>query len=345
MLVSPGELAQILREVERQRWDGERSQEIPELLALRMAASGRHALLDHVRRIGSFELGKHYRVLRLFDFGAESLVFLGENRDSGETVIVKVPFVDYTDLAHLDVGQLLRRRHRLVHEAELLRVLESTALPSFVGEYTGCNPMFPAGLPPFLRTQEQFLVMEYIQGTRLDALARELHQQERGCCTMRLAVQFSVVFLRLAAEIGRRLGPMAAYTDIKPENALIQGTDIRIVDAASIAREPAPGVPLAVSELYLEPVDLVHSREGTLVPDTAFTLRSLSRCMRLLVSNAPMFVGQAAPDWPPFAAWTLGPSIDSLLARSRVTSEEAATALQEALEQLQCAHGNGPFLA
>lgn len=338
--IPPSELRRLLKEVSQLRGNTNQ-QSAPDWLTLRMIASGRQALLEHIRKTGAFDLGEQYRALRLIDFGAESLIFLGESRIAKEKIAIKLPFVDYTDLAHLDVEQLLRRRQRLRHEAELLHKLRGSVLPAFVREYVGPNPMFPIGLPPFLRTEEQFLIMELIHGTRVDLVVRGFHKQERACCTPRLAVQFAIAFLSLAYDIERSMGPKAVYTDIKPENALVQGTIVRIVDAASIARTAVLGARFVTSELYLDPVDLARFRTGTLVPDIFFTLRSLARCMRLLVSNLPMFVGQPAPEWPPHLVQSLGSVIDALLARPSIAFAEAISDFMAVLGKLQCTHGSG----
>src|SRR5947209_5075722 len=60
-------------------------------LALRLSASGSPNLFDYIHRAGAFPVGDAYRAVRLHDFGAESLVFFGEDR-SGSPVAIKAPF-------------------------------------------------------------------------------------------------------------------------------------------------------------------------------------------------------------------------------------------------------------
>ena len=333
----------ILGEFERMRADA-RAREPVDVLALRLSASGRPGLFDYILKVGAFSVGNAHRAVRLLDFGAESLVFLGEE-SSGAPVAIKLPFVDFTNLAHLDLDQLLRRRRRLVHEATMLRALAGTALPAFVAEHTGHNPLFPTGIPPSLRDMEQFLVIEYVKGFRVDGLARSLHQQERACCALRLASQFAATFFDLSEAIAAQIGPEAAYTDIKPENALLQDSEIRIVDASSIVSSSKAAEPhsFSVSELYLNPIDYRQWVAGELVPNPCFIVRSVVRAVHSLVANAPLFVAEASPPWPAGALVDLGPTLDALAADLKIEIRRAADASHALLERSACEHGSGPI--
>lgn len=312
------------------------------VLALRLSASGYPDLFDYIVRAGEFSVGNAYRMVRLLDFGAESLVCLGEDI-RGAPVAIKTPFLDFTNLAHLDVDQLLRRRQRLVHEAKMLRALTGTALPSFIAAQVTRNPLFPPRIPPFLRDSEQFLIIEYVNGARVDALARFLLQQKRACCALRLAAEFTATFFNLSEVIAARIGSDAAYTDIKPENALLQDSGMRIVDASSIVTniktEPRS---FSVSEVYLDPIDHRHWTGGSLVPTPAFIVRSVVRAAHALVDNTPLFVAQASPTWPPNALIDFGPTMDDLAADSKIDLRRATDTSNALLSRLACEHGTGP---
>lgn len=320
---------------------GRHARESVNVVALRLSARGHPGLFDYILKVGEFSVGNAHRALRLLDFGAESLVFLGEDL-RGVAVAIKIPFLDFTNLAHLDVDQLLRRRRRLAHEATMLRALPETALPAFVAEHVGRNPLFPPRMPPFLRDAEQCLVTEYVNGERIDTLARSLHQQGRGCCSLRLAAAFAATFFDLSEVIANRLGPEAVYTDIKPENALLQDSEIRIVDASSILPSSLIGDPrsLSVSALYLDPIDHRQWTAGKFVPNPAFIVRSVVRAVHSLVADAPLFVGQASPSWPPGALIDLGPALDALVTDLKIDLRHAADISHALVERLACEHGS-----
>jgi hypothetical protein len=311
------------------------------VLALRLSASGSPDLFDYILRAGEFPVGDSYCAVRLLDFGAESLVFFGEDK-GGAPVAIKVPFLDFTNLASLDVEQLQRRRRRLAHEAEMLRALDGTAFPAFIAEQVARNPLFPPRIPPFLRDSEQFLIIEYVNGMGVDVLARLLLRQGRECCTLRLAAEFAATFFNLSEAIAAHIGPDAAYTDIKPENALLQDSGMRIVDASSIVTgvATAPGH-LAVSEVYLDPIDQEHWSAGNLVPTHAFIVRSVVRAAHALVANTPLFVAQPSPPWPPSALGDFGPTMDGLAADAKIDLRRAADTSNALLNRLGCEHGTG----
>ena len=310
------------------------------LLALRMAARGYGKLFDHIKHVGTFSIGEKYKILNLLDFGSQSLLFSGEDFNQS-SIAIKLPFVDYTNLAYLDVDQLKRRRERLVHEAEILKICRGTAFPEFITEQLGPNPFFPLGFPSFLRDNERFLIVEKIDGIRVDSYARTLHCENRLCCARRLAVQFGIAFLAHAAEIVKRIGPYAIYTDIKPENALIKASTIRIVDASSIMTDHGNESSMAITKLYLDPLDYERQTRGELLPDSAFTIRSVARCMRMLVTNEPLLVGKCSSPWSDDSEGDLGRIVEELLAVESPDLSASVDILRKLLCQLACPHGKG----
>jgi hypothetical protein len=313
-----------------------------DVLALRLAASGRPVLLNYIRSIGEFPLTSAHRVTHLIDFGAESLVFAGQN-NNGNRVAIKIPFLDFTNLAKLDVEQLLRRRRRLVHEGRMLRAMSDTFFPAFISEYITRNPFFPSRIPPFLRDSEQFLVLEYLNGIRVDAVARILHEQKRECCVLRLTAKFAATFFQLSMEIPKRIELKATYTDIKPENALLQDSELRIVDASSIVFPSMDDEErsFCVSEAYLDPIDHFQWRNGSLALTPALTIRSVVRCAHRLAANMPLLQGQANPPWPMSALSALGPTLDALSSTHDADLGRCADVCQELLHRLTCNHGSG----
>lgn len=311
-------------------------------LALRLSASGSPELFNYIHRAGEFPVGGAYRALRLLDFGAESLVFFGEDKQTGTPVAIKVPFLDFTNLARLDVDQLQRRRRRLAHEAEMLRTLDSTALPAFIAELVSRNPLFPPRVPPFLRDSEQFLIIEYVDGVGVDALARFLLRHERECCALRLAAEFAATFFNLSEVITARIGSHAIYTDIKPENALLQDSGMRIVDASSIVPDATVGLgQIPVSEVYLDPADHEQWSAERLIPTPAFIARSVVRAAHALVANTPLLVAQPSPPWPPSALNDFGPTMDGIVANAKIDLRGATDTSNALLNRLACGHGTG----
>lgn len=313
-----------------------------DVLELRLAARGYPKLFNYICQTGPFRVGNQYHTVRLLDFGSESLVFLGEDSE-GSSVAIKLPFTDFTDLAHLDLDQLSRRRSRLNHESHMLKVLADTILPAFICKQVANNPLFPQRIPLFLRESEQFLIMEYVEGIRADVLARRLLHEDRACCTLRLTTEFAVTFLELSQAITSRLGPAATYTDIKPENVLVQTSRMRVVDASSIV-EDVNNEPrgFSVSEGYLDPIDHQRWMAGKLIPDNAFILRSVVRAMHALVSSAPLLVGSSSPPWPSDAVIDFVLTVDGLITDSRNDIRLATDICQRLLSRMHCKHGTGP---
>ncbi|HEY4641690.1 MAG TPA: hypothetical protein VII75_10125 [Thermoanaerobaculia bacterium] len=332
--VSPDQLARVLARLRKQA-SGASTQP---LLALRLSARKRPHLFSYLQRMGRFAV-ESYRTIRLLDFGSESLIFLSEDI-SGNLVAIKLPFIDFTDLARIDVQQVRRRRNRLAREAETLARLDRTALPRLIASWQGINPLFPSALPPFLREQERFLALEYLPGARVDACASALRRIGRSCCVTRLAVAFVEAFVDLSLDIQARLGAGVLYTDIKPENGIVQPGGIRIVDASSIVEINAATRNLPISELYLHPVDHREWLAGRLLPSSGFILRTAVRAARSLVDAGTLFVGEDLPSWPQTVRGDVVDIFDSLASIDDSSLEEASAILGDLMERASCDHGS-----
>jgi len=223
----------------------------------------------------------------------------------------------------------------------MLNILADTVLPALISKQIANNPLFPQRLPRFIRESEQFLIMEYVEGLRADDFARRLLREERSCCTFRLATEFAGTLFELSQAINSRLGPAAAYTDIKPENVIVQASRMRVVDASSIVEDINVARVFSVSEGYLDSIDHQRWMAGKLVPDNAFVLRSVVRAMHALVSNEALFVGKSAPSWPANTLVDFVETFDRLITESRNDIGLARNICRELLSRLECEHGTG----
>jgi hypothetical protein len=151
-----------------------------------------------------------------------------------------------------------------------------------------------------------------------------------------------MTFFNLSETITARVGAAAAYTDIKPENALLQDSGMRIVDASSIVTNPTTEPrSFSVSEVYLDPIDHQRWAAGTLNPTSSYIARSVIRAVHALVANTPLFIAQASPSWPPIALVDFGPTMDNIAANSNIDLCRASDTCSALLNRLACKHGTG----
>ncbi|MBU0551649.1 hypothetical protein KKF91_02625 [Myxococcota bacterium] len=259
----------------------------PEALRLRLTAQGLAPLASWIFGRLPEAWGPYLRP-RLLDFGAESLVFEAHDPRRAARVVIKLPFIDYTLGAALDLAALQRRRAALAWEIEVLERL-GAPFPALVDTLTLDNPLLPRSLPPSLR-RERVAVMAHLEGIALAVEARREAQLNAWPDLEALLARFVRASLALAARIEALFGPQALYADLKLENATLCDGEIRFFDASSVV-DLASDAPLKVSPLYLDPVDYGAevSRPTAAGP---FFRRGLRRCVAVILAGGNALPGQ-----------------------------------------------------
>lgn len=185
-----------------------------------------------------------YRAIRLLGEGGMGRVWLAERTDmlQGRPVALKLPnaFSRHPDLAE-----------RMAQEREILAVLD----------HPNIARIYDAGVTA---DGQPWLALEYVEGERIDAYARE---HELGV-RQRIAL-----FLQVMAAVAHAHARLVVHRDLKPGNVLVTATgEVRLLDFG-IAKLVAPGgapppeltapAQRALTPLYAAPEQILGQPIGT----------------------------------------------------------------------------------
>jgi serine/threonine-protein kinase len=170
-------------------------------------------------------VASRYRIESVIGQGAQSVVYLARRVDDRVPVALKVIHRHLTGNP-----KLARRFHR---EVEILKTLE--------GEHV-------VRLLDFVDDDEGLLalVMEYVEGTSLEALI-----QEKTLIPLDVAIE---VILQVCAALGSAHANGIVHRDLKPANVLLAGP-AGAAPLSSRAQRPPSSIPASVREVRVKVVD------------------------------------------------------------------------------------------
>jgi serine/threonine-protein kinase PknG len=125
-----------------------------------------------------------------------------------------------------------------------------------------------------------YIVMEYIGGRTLKTVLRERRQEGQGPLPVDLAIAYILAVIpafRYLHDLG------LAYNDFKPDNVMLQGGDVKLIDLGAVTRLGDPDPILYGTDGYQAP------EIGSQGPSVAADLYSIARTLAVLVLDLPTY--------------------------------------------------------
>jgi serine/threonine-protein kinase PknG len=120
--------------------------------------------------------------------------------------------------------------------------------------------------------------MEYVGGKTLKAVLRERRRAGQGPLPLDLAIAYVLAILPAFSYLHElRL----VYNDFKPDNVMLQGGDVRLIDLGAVTRLEDPDPIIYGTEGYQAP------EVATVGPSVPADLYSIARCLAVLVLEMP----------------------------------------------------------
>ena len=121
---------------------------------------------------------------------------------------------------------------------------------------------------------EGFIVMEYINGRSLKQI-----RKERGPLPPGEAIAY---MHRILGSFGYLHGLGLVYCDFKPDNVMVEGNDVKLIDMGGVRRIDDPGGDIYGTTGYTAP----EAGEG---PTVVSDLYTVARTLAVLVTDIPSF--------------------------------------------------------
>lgn len=125
-----------------------------------------------------------------------------------------------------------------------------------------------------------YIVMEYVGGVTLKSMLRERQQAGLGPLPVDLAVAYILAILPAFSYL-HELG--LVYNDFKPDNVMLQGDDVKLIDLGAVTRLEDPDPVVYGTEGYEAPE---VSSQGPSIPADLY---SVARCLAVMVLNLPTY--------------------------------------------------------
>jgi serine/threonine-protein kinase PknG len=125
-----------------------------------------------------------------------------------------------------------------------------------------------------------YIVMEYVGGKTLKSVLRERRQEGVGPLPVDLAIAYMLAVLpafRYLHELG------LAYNDFKPDNVMLHGGDVKLIDLGAVTRLGDPDPVLYGTDGYQAP------EIGSQGPSVSADLYSIARSLAVLVLDMPTY--------------------------------------------------------
>jgi serine/threonine-protein kinase PknG len=125
-----------------------------------------------------------------------------------------------------------------------------------------------------------YIVMEYIGGKTLKSVLRERKQEGLGQLPVELAIAYVLAILPAFGYL-HQLG--LAYNDFKPDNVMLHGGDVKLIDLGAVTRLGDPNPIVYGTDGYHAPEMRSHG------PSVAADLYSIARGLAVLVLDLPTY--------------------------------------------------------
>jgi serine/threonine protein kinase len=265
-------------------------------------------LLDLLRTMRGRLVGARYLLVEVLAHGGQGVLYAAQDRRSeGRRVVVKFAALPYHRPAYVTGADIEAARRQVEQESKVLCTFAGSLFPEWLDLVYDHNPLQPPARGQVIASMEPYLVMQLLEGTRLDEWARAQHRALGPAVRSQMAVDS----LRLAhglTELFNRLWTDGlVYSDLGPHNILVsreQSRRFRLLDAGSvIPDQPAPPFRVPYTDAFA-PGDFVaaQDRPGRVWPDQAFVLHTLGKVLYQMLTNREVLPGRplqfGATDWP-----------------------------------------------
>jgi len=202
-------------------------------------------------------LADQYRVLGCLAYGGMGWIYLAQDERVSNRWVVLKGAISSTDRDAVAASLAERQFLARVEHPNVVRIYN-------VVEHSGGG----------------YIVMEYIGGRTLKSVLRERRQEELGPLPVDLAIAYILAVLpafRYLHDLG------LAYNDFKPDNVMLHGGDVKLIDLGAVTRLGDPDPILYGTDGYQAP-EIVS--QG---PSIAADLYSIARCLAVLVLDMPTY--------------------------------------------------------
>ncbi len=216
-----------------------------------------------------------YEVLGAMTFGGLGWIYLAKDKALSRWVVLK-GLLNAKDTSSAAVA---------VAERQFLAAVKH---PNIVSVYTFVE-----------RESEGYIVMEFVRGKSLKEI-----RKERGPLPVTEAIAYIHRILAAFAYLHRQEPPLI-YCDFKPENVMLEGDDVKLIDLGAVRREDDPGGEVYGTKGYSAP-------EGGEHPSIASDLFTVARTLAVLITDFKSFQSRYRFTLPPPGEQPLFTQYDSL---------------------------------
>jgi serine/threonine-protein kinase PknG len=202
-------------------------------------------------------LADQYRVLGCLAYGGMGWIYLAQDERVSNRWVVLKGAIDAKDRDAVAASLAERKFLARVEHPNVVRIYN-------VVEHAGAG----------------YIVMEYIGGRTLKSVLRERRQEGQGPLPVDLAIAYVLAILpafRYLHDLG------LAYNDFKPDNVMLHGGDVKLIDLGAVTRLGDPDPILYGTDGYQAP------EIGSQGPSVAADLYSIARCLAVLVLDLPAY--------------------------------------------------------
>jgi len=198
-----------------------------------------------------------YRVLGCLAYGGLGWIYLAQDERVSNRWVVLKGLLNAADKGAMAVALAERQFLARVEHPNVVRIYN-------VVEHGGAA----------------YIVMEYVGGLTLKTVFKQRTQAGLGPLPLDLAIAYILAILPAFSYL-HDLG--LVYNDVKPDNMMLQGDDVKLIDLGAVTRLEDPDPVVYGTEGYEAPE--VPSKG----PSVAADLYSLARCLVVLVLNLPTY--------------------------------------------------------
>jgi serine/threonine-protein kinase PknG len=200
-------------------------------------------------------VSEQYRVAGCLAYGGLGWIYLAEDERVSNRWVVLKGLLNTKDPVAMEAALAERRFLARVEHPNVVRIY------NFV-QHVGAG----------------YIVMEYVGGQTLKDVLKERRRSDRGPLPLELAIAYILAILPAFAHLH---GMDLIYNDFKPDNVMLHGDDVKLIDLGAVTRLGDPNGVVYGTEGYQAPE---VATEG---PSVGSDLYTIGRCLAVLALDMP----------------------------------------------------------